>query len=62
MHVVPLSGSLRSESSNAALLRAATRLFAPVHRVEAYEGLSALPHFNPDLDVDPAPAEVAALR
>src|SRR6185312_10092815 len=27
-----------------------------------YEGLGELPHFNPDMDADPLPAEVATLR
>jgi NAD(P)H-dependent FMN reductase len=27
-----------------------------------YEGLALLPHFNPDLDVEPAPGAVADLR
>jgi chromate reductase len=29
---------------------------------EHYEGLGALPHFNPDLDREPVPGEVAKLR
>lgn len=27
-----------------------------------YDGLATLPHFNPDLDVEPLPVEVSALR
>lgn len=30
--------------------------------IELYEGLGRLPHFNPDLDVEPLPAAVADLR
>ena len=30
--------------------------------VEIFEGLAAIPHFNPDLDHDPAPEAVALLR
>lgn len=30
--------------------------------IELYDGLATLPHFNPDLDVDPLPASVADLR
>lgn len=58
--IVAISGSLRARSSNAALLRAAAR-FAPV---VMYEGLGALPPFNPDLDEEGVapPAEVAELR
>jgi NAD(P)H-dependent FMN reductase len=30
--------------------------------VACYDGLAALPQFNPDIDIDPAPAAVRALR
>lgn len=60
MKIVAISGSLRAQSSNAALLRAAARL-APV---TIYEGLATLPPFNPDLDEEGVtpPPEVAELR
>jgi NAD(P)H-dependent FMN reductase len=50
MRILAISGSLRTSSSNTTLLRAAAEL-AP-HGVEVflYEGLSELPHFNPDLE------------
>jgi NAD(P)H-dependent FMN reductase len=64
--VLAMSGSLRERSSNLAILRAA-RLVAPAGmHVDLYEGLGALPHFNPDLDReldDPQlPPAVRALR
>lgn len=47
-----LSGSLRSGSSNAALLRAAAAL-APDHvELALYEPLDTLPHFDPDVEAD----------
>jgi len=64
MRILAISGSLRTESSNTALLRAAARIASPGTQVVVYEGLAALPPFSPDLDRDgdaPAPA-VAALR
>lgn len=62
MKLLAISGSLRATSSNAAIVRAVARL-APVGvRVETFDEIAALPHFSPDLDVDPAPAVVAALR
>jgi len=62
MKLLAISGSLRATSSNAAIVRAVAR-FAPVGvRVETFDEMAALPHFSPDLDVDPAPAVVAALR
>ena len=30
--------------------------------IELFDGLADLPHFNPDLDVEPAPPQVTALR
>ncbi|MFJ9339612.1 NADPH-dependent FMN reductase [Streptomyces sp. NPDC101733] len=63
--ILLLSGSLRAGSSNETVLRTAQALAAegaaPV-RTQRYEGLGALPHFNPDEDTDPLPPPVAALR
>ena len=61
--ILLLSGSLRADSSNEAVLRTACAL-APDVRVGAvlYDGLAGLPHFNPDDDTDPLPAPVVALR
>jgi chromate reductase, NAD(P)H dehydrogenase (quinone) len=62
--VLAICGSLRSDSSNAALLRAARALAPPGMEIVAYDGLGDLPHFNPDLDGEgqPAPPAVARLR
>jgi NAD(P)H-dependent FMN reductase len=49
-------------SSNAALLRAASSVAPPGTEILLYRGIGGLPHFSPDLDVDPLPAPVAALR
>jgi len=62
MHVLAICGSLRAASSNGALLDAAVRLAPEGVRIERFGGIAALPHFNPDLDVDPAPPPVAAWR
>jgi NAD(P)H-dependent FMN reductase len=62
MHVVTVSGSLRARSSNALMLDAAAVLFSPFVQVSRYEGIAALPAFNPDLDVDPPPPQVTSLR
>jgi NAD(P)H-dependent FMN reductase len=62
--IVAISGSLRKNSSNAALLRAAVRVAPPGVDLVLYDGLGDLPHFNPDLDEEGStpPAPVAALR
>lgn len=62
MQLLAIAGSIRHTSSTAALVRAAARLAPPGVRVEIYGDLAALPHFSPDLDVDPLPPSVAALR
>ncbi|MCU1282509.1 MAG: NADPH-dependent reductase [bacterium] len=64
MRIVAISGSLRAQSSNGALLRAAASVAPAGVEVELYEELGTLPHFNPDLDEEgmtPPPA-VASLR
>ncbi|MBK9035358.1 MAG: NAD(P)H-dependent oxidoreductase [Myxococcales bacterium] len=62
LRVVAIVGSLRTTSSTAALARAVARV-APAHvTVEFPAGIADLPHFSPDLDVEPLPPAVAALR
>lgn len=62
MRLLAITGSLRATSSNAALVRAISRLAPLGVVVESYAGLATLPHFSPDLDVEPLPEPVAALR
>jgi len=49
--VLAISGSLRAQSSNTAVLRAVALLAPPDVEVEVFGELDALPHFNPDHDV-----------
>jgi len=62
MRLLAISGSLRAVSTNTALLQAAQLLAPEGVEIELYDGLARLPHFNPDLDVEPAPPEVSAWR
>jgi len=62
MRILAISGSLRAASANTALLQAAAALAPAGVRIESYDGVGALPHFNPDMDVDPALPEVARWR
>ncbi len=57
-----LSGSLRSTSTNAAVLRTAAAVAPEGVGVTIYDGLASLPHFNPDDDVDPLDDAVVRLR
>src|SRR5437660_8427123 len=61
MKIIAICGSMRAQSSNLALLRAAANI-AP--EVQLYDGFGSLPHFNPDDDVEGAtpPPAVAELR
>ncbi|MET7692232.1 NADPH-dependent FMN reductase [Streptomyces sp. NPDC005483] len=61
--ILLLSGSLRQDSTNEAVLRTAQAVApsVPVATVR-YDGLAGLPHFNPDDDTDPLPAPVTVLR
>jgi chromate reductase len=62
MRILAISGSLRAASSNKSLLEAATLVAPPGVEVVLFDGLGELPHFNPDLDIDPAPAAVTSWR
>ena len=61
MRVLAISGSLRRDSYNTALLRAARDLAPAGVAVELYDGLAAVPAFNEDLEADP-PAPVEDLK
>ncbi|QEC46681.1 NAD(P)H-dependent oxidoreductase [Baekduia soli] len=62
MHILGLSGSLRRGSHNTGLLRAAAHSLPSGVQLEVFDGLRDLPPYDADLDVDPAPPAVAALR
>jgi chromate reductase len=61
MNVLAIAGSLRTASINAAFCRAAARLAPSDFQIVVFEGLRALPLFNPDLESHP-PDEVTAFR
>jgi len=62
MRILGLSGSLRRDSHNTSLLRAAAMALPPGVELELFDGLADLPHYDADLDVDPAPVSVEGLR
>jgi chromate reductase, NAD(P)H dehydrogenase (quinone) len=62
MRVLGISGSLRRDSYNSMLLRAAAELLPPGAELEVYDGLKAIPPYDADDDVAPAPAAVQDLR
>lgn len=62
MKLLSLSGSLRRDSFNTKLLRAAEELLPPEVEVELWAGLKDVPPYDEEDDVQPAPRAVAALR
>ncbi len=61
VRILGIAGSLRRESHNRALLRAAALLAPESVTVEVYDGLGTVPVFNEDLEADP-PQGVSSLR
>jgi chromate reductase, NAD(P)H dehydrogenase (quinone) len=62
MKILAISGSLRANSSNTAVLRAMARLAPDGVEVALFDGIGELPFFNPDLDGDQVPQPVARFR
>ncbi len=62
MKILAISGSLRTASSNAALIEASALLAPPNCEVIISHALGGLPHFNPDLDNETPPDSVTSWR
>src|SRR5919109_4755960 len=62
MKVLAISGSLRRDSHNLKLLRAAGELMPEGVELEIWDGLKQVPPYDEDDDVAPAPAGGAQLR
>jgi chromate reductase len=62
MKILGVSGSLRADSHNTALLRCAARHLPEGVELEVWDGLRDIPPYDEDDDVDPAPQAVAAFR
>jgi chromate reductase len=61
MRLVGISGSIRKDSHNTGLLRAAGELLPPGAELELV-GIGDLPLYSEDIDTDPAPEPVARFR
>ena len=62
MKILGISGSLRRDSHNTKLLRAAGELLPDDVEFELWDGLKAVPPYDEDDEVGVAPAAVAELR
>jgi NAD(P)H-dependent FMN reductase len=62
IRVLAISGSLRRQSSNTALIGAALRLTLDTVELSVYSALGSLPHFNPDDDGAEVPGPVSEWR
>ncbi|HVI44639.1 MAG TPA: NADPH-dependent FMN reductase [Chitinophaga sp.] len=62
LNILAICGSTRTFSSNLNLLKAIAVLAGDFFDLHFYDGLTALPPFNPDLDENQPPAEVARFR
>jgi chromate reductase len=60
--ILGISGSLRRDSHNTNLLRAAAEAASPDVELELFEGLKAVPPYDEDDDVHPRPESVARLN
>ncbi len=60
--ILLISGSTRGASTNSALIRTAAAVAPAGIETVVSDALTALPHFNPDDDLEPLPAPVADLR
>lgn len=61
-NILAISGSTRKDSSNHKLIRLFAESVKGRCNVTLFEGIDTLPHFNPDLDNDNLPQQVAAFR
>jgi chromate reductase, NAD(P)H dehydrogenase (quinone) len=62
LRILAISGSLRRDSYNTSLLRAAGELLGPADTLELWQGLREVPPYDQDDDLGPVPVAVASLR
>jgi NAD(P)H-dependent FMN reductase len=60
--IVAISGSTRKNSANLSLINALKELYSHQFEFKIFRDLTAIPHFNPDLDKDNPPEAVLAFR
>ena len=61
-NILAISGSTRQFSSNLILINCIAQLYSSKVNIKIFEGLSEIPHFNPDLDNENPPKTISTLR
>ncbi|HTN00027.1 MAG TPA: NAD(P)H-dependent oxidoreductase [Pedobacter sp.] len=62
LKILAISGSTRKSSSNLNLIKAIADLTSATFEVNVFDGLTDLPHFNPDVDNENVAEEVTDFR
>jgi NAD(P)H-dependent FMN reductase len=60
--ILAICGSTRQNSANMNLIDAIGKMFSADLAIKTFDGLSRIPHFNPDLDNDIVSQEVTSFR
>lgn len=60
--IFAISGSTRNNSSNFKILKLISEMTKDKFEMKIFEGLSEIPHFNPDLDTENPPKIVTSFR
>ena len=61
-NILAICGSTREHSANLNLINAIAKIFSDELQITTFQGLSQIPHFNPDLDNDNPLDNVTAFR
>ena len=60
--IMAMIGSLSARSANRTVVEHIAKISSGKLSIEIYDGIRNLPQFNPDLETETPPAEVAELR
>ena len=61
-NILAICGSTRKSSTNLNFITAIANISTRYLSIRIFDGIDKLPHFNPDLDIDPAPEPVINFR
>ncbi|WP_316802110.1 NADPH-dependent FMN reductase [Pedobacter nototheniae] len=60
--IFAICGSTKSSSTNQLYIKAVAKLLPVGFNIECLSSIADVPHFNPDLDIDPYPQSILDLR